>query len=91
MRLSIRLAIVLGSMVILVLALNLGVAFAHEPHDSGGGTAKNDDSAPVGSNILPPDQSINPGGAGGLNGFLNPNSNALDAIANNPLCPAHPE
>ncbi len=38
--------------------------------------------APVGSNIA--DQ-------GFANGFGNPNSNAFDAIANNPLCPLHGE
>ena len=68
--------LILMSVLVLLLAMNVGVAFAS---NTGPGT-ENGPSAPVGSNIST---------QGFVNGFVNPNSNAFTAIANNPLCPLH--
>ncbi len=73
MRLKMKILIVMGSLMLIVFALNLGVASAHDMQDS-------DVFAPVGRNIS--DQ-------GNDNGFGNPNSNAVVGIGHNPLCPVH--
>ncbi len=79
MRRLLRRLIVFASVLGVVMALNVGVAFAHPDAP---GLVPLDESAPVGSNIS---------AAGLENAFVgNPNSNAFTAIANNPLCPLHP-
>ena len=89
----------LGGLLLMVFAVNVGIASADHPggtewtcnvDQEGGGCAPRDRNpigpaavnalAPVGRNISP---------QGNENGFGNPNSNALVAIANNPLCPLH--
>ncbi len=84
MRRLFRRLIVFASVLGVVMALNVGVAFAAP--DGAPGLVPLDDARPVGDHLL----GDVPGAPGGENGFGNPNSNALVAIANNPLCPAHP-
>lgn len=93
---SVRIMVTLGSVMIMSLALNLGVAFADGGHYSGGAetdginTAQNAEAyAPVGSAINDPSL---PGYPGIVNGFDggDPESPAVVAITNNPLCPLHP-
>ncbi len=79
------------------LASGIGVASAHGPgaHNAGEyvGDAETEGInnaafagafAPVGSHLRAPDA---PGEPGEENGLENPNSSALDGLANNPLCP----
>lgn len=80
---------ILGSLMLLMLmtfVVNVETASADGPH-LGDDTNGLDDSAPVGTHIVPEDA---PGHPGAVNGFGNVNSSANDAIANNPLCPLHP-
>ena len=80
---SLRKLLVLLSMVVVISMLSMGVAFAHPVGAEDAFTANGlNNRAPVGSNALDPDF------PGGFNGFFN-DSNAFDAIAANPLCPAH--
>ena len=80
----VRILVVLTAMVVAFSMLGVGLAFAHPDAP---GLAPLDNSAPVGSAINDPSA---PGFPGIVNGFGNPNSNSLVAIANNPLCPLHP-
>ncbi len=81
MKAKTKILVLFVSLVLLVFAMNVGIASADGPH-LGDDTNGLDDSAPVGSNAS--DEGLS-------NGFNdNDNSNAVDAIANNPLCPAHP-
>ena len=73
--------LILMSMLVLLLALNVGVAFAD---NEGGGTA-NAPCAPVGSRIIPDDAPGHPGFENG--NFGDPGEGG--GIAHNPLCPAH--
>ncbi len=84
MKVKAKILVLFGSLMLLLFVMSVGIASADEPHDAsdGRGTQALDDSAPVGSNAS--DEGLS-------NGFNdNDNSNAVDAIANNPLCPAHP-
>ncbi len=87
MKAKTKILVLFGSLVLLVFAMNVGMASADGPH-LGDDTNGLDDSAPVGQRIVPDDA---PGHPGAVNGFDNENSNATDAIANNPLCPLHPD
>ncbi len=85
---SLRKLLVLLSMVVVLSMLSMGVAFAHSSGAEAAFTANSlDNSAPVGSNALGLDPQPDPH-PGEFNGFFN-GSNAVNAIANNPLCPAH--
>ncbi len=87
-KLRMKILILMGSLMLLVFALNLGIASADEPHDSGGGIARAEENgagAPVGSNIS--DEGRTNGFGGGPGSGVRGDA----AIANNPLCPAHPE
>ena len=101
MNMRIKLLIVFASLLTLVFALNLGVASADHPGNGvqwtcdepqGGGTPCLPDDrnsiGPAAENALAP-VGRNISGSGLENGFGNENSNAFDAIANNPLCPFH--
>ena len=83
MRKRLGILLVMASMIIPVFALNLGVAFAHEPPTS----AVENAWAPVGQNAFDPDH---PGKFKGFAG-VNPdtNGNAVAGITHNPLCPLH--
>ena len=86
-RLLRRLTVFVGVLGV-VMALNVGVAFAHSTGAEHAFTANGlDNSAPVGSNALGIDPQPDPH-PGQFKGFFN-SSNAVNAIANNPLCPAH--
>ena len=74
--------LILMSMLVLLLALNVGVAFADHPVD---GAIDAGAFRPVGNHLV----GDVPGEPGFENGFGNTNSNAFTAIANNPLCPLH--
>lgn len=87
MKVKTKILILFGSLVLLVFAMSVGIASADGPH-LGDDTNDLDDSAPVGQRIVGEDE---PGHPGSENGFDNEKSNAFDAIANNPLCPLHPE
>lgn len=88
MKRSLRKLIVFASMLVLMMAMSTGVAYA----DHGGNSPHFEDTtaetatAPVGSHLLAPGA---PGSPGAENGFDNPNSGAFDAIAKNPNCPLH--
>ncbi len=82
MRRLLRRLIVFASVLGVVMALNVGVAFAHPAGAEHAFTANGlNDSAPVGSKAL------DPAHPGQFKGFVTGNAEA--AIANNPLCPAH--
>ena len=89
MKIKMKILIVMGSLMLLVFALNLGVASAHSDANPNfqGEHADDPHPSPVGQNATDPDF------PGKFNGFAaqNPdtNGNALAAIAHNPNCPAH--
>ena len=82
MRKRLSILIVLASMVIVVFAMNLGVASAHGPEAT----------APVGSHIIPETAPGHPGVHNGFNwqgsgpDLTNP---AVIGISHNPRCPLH--
>lgn len=84
MKRKLRNLLTFAAMLVLVMAMSTGVAYADHGDISpafGDEVGDAPSPAPVGSNISP---------AGATNGFFeNPNSNALAAVANNPNCPLH--
>ena len=98
MRRLLRRLMVIASVTGLVMALNVGVALADHGETAPAFAAAEDNDVtpfadalltpgaiPVGSHLL----GDVPGAPGSENGFQNPNSNAITAIAKNPNCPAH--
>ncbi len=91
MKRRLRRLIVFAGVLGLVMAMNVGAAFAHDNNRFGADTEPGDVTAPVGSNALQNDPHPDPF-PGQFRGFgLNGGSsgNAVTAIANNPNCPAH--
>ena len=97
MKLRMKILILMGSLMLLVFAMNVGLASADNPvdtaHDSPGQA-----DAPIGSHLIA-GGADNPGAQGAIHGFGwdfdNPGPNtdfsATVAVANNPLCPLHPD
>ena len=88
-----RKLVLLVVLALMIFTLSVGVVFAHD--DIGLGGTDNAEShgagRPVGDHLIG-DGAVEgdvPGEPGFENGFQNPDSNAFDAIANNPLCPLH--
>ena len=85
MKLKMRMLILMGSLLLLVFAVNVGMASADEPHDSGGGIATAHDAIGIDVGVVfdavPPDSPARSTNGGPISGAV---------LANNPLCPAHP-
>ena len=84
----IRILLVLLTMVVAFSMLSVGAAFAHSNGAEHAFEANElDNSAPVGQNALQLDPTTPGPHPGQFKGFGT--GNAVAAIANNPLCPAH--
>ena len=104
MKLKMKILVLMGSLLLLVFAVNVGLASAAGPGNYVGGNEADGINtaalagayAPVGSNLITggADQ---PGAQGAVNGFnwdfetstADPTNPAVSAIARNPLCPRH--
>ncbi len=85
MRKRLSILIVMASMVIVVFALNLGVASAHSDANPNFQGAHADDPhpSPVGRNFFDPDH------PGKFVGLQDPEGPAVAGITHNPNCPLH--
>ena len=85
MKLKTKILILMGSLLLLVFAVNVGVASAHSDSNPNfqGDHADDPHPSPVGQNFFDPEH------PGKMRGFEDPEGPAVAAIAHNPNCPLH--
>ena len=85
MKLKMKVLILMGSLLLLVFAVNVGIASAHSDANPNfqGDHADDPHPSPVGQNFFDPDF------PGKMLGFEDPEGPAVAGITHNPNCPLH--